>query len=121
MPRRSNSLLRVKYFTGAIATIALFAAAVPAVAAGDGATELRHINGRFEPSILEVRANTPFKVTVTNHDKAAIEFESFELHRERVVRPGQTITVYMPPLAPGSYQFFDDFDHAAPEGAIISK
>lgn len=119
MPRRSLST--VKYFTRAISTMAILTAAVPALAASDATPELRYQNGRFEPATLQVTANSPFKVMVTNGDKAPIEFESFELHRERVVRPGQTITVYMPPLEPGSYKFFDDFNHAAPEGVIISK
>ena len=82
---------------------------------------LRYLNGRFEPSNLAVAAHAPFKVQVTNQDGAAIEFESFELHRERVVRPGETITVFIPALAPGDYDFFDDFHHDAPKGVIVAK
>jgi hypothetical protein len=104
----------------AIGTAAAIATASPALA-DSGAAELRFQNGRFEPLSVQVPANTPLKVRVTNADTAAIEFESFELHRERVVTPGETITVYIPPLTPGNYKFFDDFHHDAPEGAIISK
>ncbi len=77
--------------------------------------------GHFEPAKLTVPANQPFQVRVTNSDRTAIEFESFDLHRERVVRPGQTITVYMAPAAPGRYSFFDDFDHSVAEGAIEAR
>jgi hypothetical protein len=117
MPRRPH-LKYIAFATAAIASIALCA---PAFAADSDAGDIRFSNGRFEPAQLVVPANTPFMVRVTNSDAAAIEFESFELHRERVVRPGQTITVLMAPVAPGSYEFFDDFHHGAAEGAILAK
>ena len=77
--------------------------------------------GRFDPSELVVPANTAFKIRVTNGDPEAIEFESFELHRERVVKPGETITVFMPSLSPGTYKFFDDFHNSTPNGVIVAK
>jgi len=83
--------------------------------------EIRLEHGRFGPAQVAVPANTPFKVRVTNADTVAIEFESFELHRERVVQPGETITIYFPPLASGTYQFFDDFHHDTPPGAIVAQ
>jgi len=116
MPRRSN----LKTLALAIGTASMFVFTT-AVFADSAAPELRFQNGHFEPSNVTVPANTSFKVMVTNADPAAIEFESFELHRERVVRPGETITVFVPALAPGSYQFFDDFHHDAPQGTIVSK
>jgi hypothetical protein len=89
--------------------------------ADDAPKSLHYLNGHFEPANLAVAAHTPFKVEVSNQDGAAIEFESFELHRERVVRPGETITVFIPALAPGNYDFFDDFHHDAPKGVIVAK
>jgi hypothetical protein len=77
--------------------------------------------GRFDPSELVVPANTTFKLLVTNFDPDAIEFESFELHRERVVKPGETITVFMPSLSPGTYKIFDDFHSGTPNGVIVAK
>ncbi|MGE5445111.1 MAG: cupredoxin domain-containing protein [Ignavibacteriales bacterium] len=82
--------------------------------------ELRVQNGRFQPHNLIVKANTPFKIKVTNADKSSIEFESFSLNREREVAPGQTVTVYLPALAPGTYEFFDDF-HKNNKGTITAK
>jgi heme/copper-type cytochrome/quinol oxidase subunit 2 len=116
MPRRP--LIKSSLATAAISLIALCA---PSFASGTDASEIRFDHGRFEPPQLVVPANTPFTVRVTNSDKAAIEFESFELHRERVVRPGQTITVFMAPIAPGNYKFFDDFHRDVTEGAILAK
>jgi len=89
--------------------------------AEDALPEIKLSGGHFEPQELTLPANTPSKLRVTNAEKAAVEFESFELHRERVVQPGETITVYLPALAPGSYKFFDDFHHDTPEGTILVK
>lgn len=93
------------------------------VAAGsdDLVLEIHAQDGHFEPSELPVPANRPFTIRITSAEKKAIEFESFELHRERVVLPGETIAVLIPALAPGSYTFFDDFHHDTPEGSIVAK
>src|ERR1700680_48275 len=103
------------------AAVSLIALCAPSFASGTDAAEIRFDNVRFEPAQIEVPANQPFTVRVTNSDKAVIEFESFELHRERVVRPGQTITVLMAPVAPGSYKFFDDFHNEVAEGALLAQ
>jgi heme/copper-type cytochrome/quinol oxidase subunit 2 len=105
----------------AFATSAALALAAPSLADDVAMAQLHFDHGNFTPAQLTVPANKPFKVKVTNDSDAAIEFESFELHRERVVPPGQTITVHMPSLAPGNYQFFDDFHHEVPKGLIVSQ
>ena len=111
----------IKVLALALATSAALTFVIPAL--GDDGTmpQVRFDHGNFAPSQLIVEANRPFKVKVTNQSNAAIEFESFELHRERVVPPGETITVHMPSLAPGNYQFFDDFHHEVPTGLIVSQ
>ncbi|HVN90756.1 MAG TPA: cupredoxin domain-containing protein [Candidatus Binataceae bacterium] len=103
-------------------SVALVLSLTPSVLrADDPPLALNYQNGRFEPNSLPVPANKAFKIAVTNHGSTAIEFESFELHRERVVAPGETITVFIPALAPGNYNFFDDFHHDAPQGVIVAK
>jgi Cupredoxin-like domain len=116
MPRRTSLVS----FASA-ATIAALAFAATSFASGGQVSEVRFSGGRFEPAQVVVPANAPFQVRVTNTDKSVIEFESFELRRERVVRPGESITVYVAPLAPGTYKFFDDFDHSVSEGEIVAK
>ena len=90
-------------------------------ALADDTFELRAAGGTFDPLQLVVPAGTPFKIKVTNGEKIPVEFESFELHRERVVQPGESITVNMPALAAGSYKFFDDFNDKTPQGEIVAK
>jgi cupredoxin-like protein len=95
--------------------------AASAARADDPPLELRFADGRYEPSQLVAPANTPFKVKVTNASGAAIEFESFELHRERVVPPGESATVNFPSLDAGSYKFFDDFNDSVAPGEIVVR
>ena len=101
---------------GCLATAMLWSAAL-----GEDTVELRAAGGTFEPLRLVVPAGTPFRIKVTNREKIPVEFESFELHRERVVQPGETITVKMPALAAGSYKFLDDFNEKTPQGEIVAK
>jgi Cupredoxin-like domain len=82
---------------------------------------IRFHDGRFEPDELVVKAKTPLRLRVVNATQDPIEFESFELNRERVVLPGAEIVVYLPALDPGSYKYFDDFHHDAGEGTITAK
>jgi Cupredoxin-like domain len=83
--------------------------------------ELRYEEGHFVPQQLIVPANQPLKIKVINAAAQPIEFESFELNRERVVPPGGEITVYLPSLSAGSYNFFDDFNRDATHGTLVAK
>lgn len=118
MTRKPTSFLAATAFAS-LALLTVFAA--PSARAGDDSSQLRFHAGAVEPASLTLPANTPIKLQVTNAGDAAIEFESFELHRERVVQPGETITVYIPALPPGTYPFFDDFSHGAVKGEIVSR
>jgi heme/copper-type cytochrome/quinol oxidase subunit 2 len=112
----------LKLTAAVIASFSLVAAIanLPAYADGDS-SQLRFHTGAVEPASLTLPANTPVKLKVINAGDAAVEFESFELHRERVVQPGQTITVNIPALPPGTYSFVDDFSHGAVKGEIVSR
>lgn len=112
-------ILKNTSIIAAMAILAVFSA--PAAHAADDSSQLQFHAGAVEPASLTLPANTPVKLQVTNSGDAAVEFESFELHRERVVQPGQTITVYIPALPPGTYPFFDDFSHGAVKGEIVSR
>ncbi|MBF6567665.1 MAG: cupredoxin domain-containing protein [Candidatus Binataceae bacterium] len=103
------------------AACALGLIATAAASASDLIPEIKLHNGRFEPAQVTVKAESPFKMRVINAGKSAIEFESFELHRERVVQPGEAITVYMPALNAGTYKFFDDFHRSTAQGSIVAK
>ncbi len=83
--------------------------------------ELRFQNHQFAPQTLSVPAKRPLLIKVVNASAETIEFESFKLNREQVVTPGETISVHLPALSSGSYDFYDDFHQDVPEGAIVAK
>ncbi|HZC47241.1 MAG TPA: cupredoxin domain-containing protein [Candidatus Acidoferrum sp.] len=117
-----STVLVIFKVAAVIASLVIVAAfANPSAYADGDSSQLRFRAGAVEPASLTLPANTPVKLKVVNAGDAAIEFESFELHRERVVQPGQTITVNIPALPPGTYSFVDDFSHGAVKGEIVSR
>jgi high-affinity iron transporter len=76
---------------------------------------------RFVPNRIQVPANVKFKLMVKNNDDTADEFESVDLNREKLVTPGQTITVFLGPLSPGEYKFFGDFHPDTAQGVMVAK
>lgn len=74
--------------------------------------------GRFVPGEIHAPANRPLTISVKNLDAAAIEFESVSLRVEKIVAPGAQGAVRVRPLAPGRYEFFDDF-HQQTRGTLI--
>lgn len=84
-------------------------------------TEIRFVNHQFVPQNLTVAAGQALVINVVNASEETIEFESFKLNRERAMSPGETISVHLPALSPGSYDFYDDFHQDVPEGKIVAK
>jgi hypothetical protein len=76
---------------------------------------------RFIPSEVRVKADTKINLIVSNEDPSVEEFESFSLNREKVIRPGQSITVILPALKPGSYDFYGEFNPDTAQGKIIAE
>ncbi|MGH7058453.1 MAG: cupredoxin domain-containing protein, partial [Acetobacteraceae bacterium] len=61
------------------------------------------------------------KLEVTNTRSFPSEFESFEFNREKVVPGGTTVTVWVGPLKPGKYKFFDDFNQSSVGWLVVEK
>jgi cupredoxin-like protein len=72
---------------------------------------------RFQPSQISAPANRPISVTVKNLDTAPMEFESVSLRVEKIIAAGSEGTVNVRALAPGRYEFFDDF-HQETRGTL---
>jgi Cupredoxin-like domain len=103
-----------------LAAAALLLSAAVLARADDVAVPLAVHDGGFAPAEIKTPSGAKIRLDVTNQTAAAIEFESFELNRERVVPPGQTVAVYVSGLSPGRYEFFDDF-HQERRGALVVK
>ena|SRR5262245_16618749 len=77
-------------------------------------------NHRFQPSEIHAPANVPIELRVKNLDSAPMEFESVSLRVEKVVTGNGEGIIRIRPLAPGRYEFFDDF-HPETRGALVTK
>ncbi len=92
----------------AILTAFLIATAVPALA-DEPKVSITIRDDGFAPAEVQVPTGTKIELSIKNEQKSAAEFESKALRREKVIPPGATATVYVGPLQPGRYEFFDDF------------
>ena len=104
----------------AILVIALLmVCAVPAVAQTPAIT-LSIRDHQFVPAEVAVPAGVKAELIVRNEQAVPAEFESTSLHREKIVTPGSAVSVYVGPLDPGRYEFFDDF-HPASRGFVVVR
>ncbi|CAK6515561.1 cupredoxin domain-containing protein [Rickettsia helvetica] len=74
---------------------------------------------KFVPNIVEVPKSTKIRLIVHNEDDTVEEFESHDLHREKIVMPNESINIILAPLNPGKYEFFGDFHQDTAQGFII--
>jgi hypothetical protein len=70
---------------------------------------IKALGGILEPAMIEVPADTRFKIEIENEGTDPVEFESTELHLEKVLAGGAKSYVVINGLKPGTYIFFDDF------------
>lgn len=73
----------------------------------------------FIPNKLTIPANQKIKLIINNLDDEVEEFESFDLHREKIVPANGKIKVNIGPLDPGKYKFFGDFHSNTAQGIIL--
>ena len=111
-------MIRLRYL---LPLVALCIAVVAGLSSAQDTQEIRFENHKFTPQTLNVPSGQKLALKVTNASQETIEFESFKLNREKVVTPGETISVNLPALSSGSYDFYDDFHQDVPQGAIIAK
>jgi plastocyanin len=78
-------------------------------------------NHRFEPDLINVPADTKFKIIIENLDNTIEEFESDDLKKEKLVGAGKKVSLQISPLKAGEYKFYGDFHQKTAQGKIISK
>lgn len=76
---------------------------------------------KFVPTEITIPANTKVKLVVKNLDPTPEEFESQQLHREKVIQGNSQAVVYIGPLDPGTYPFIGEFHESTAKGHIIVK
>jgi hypothetical protein len=101
-----------------IAAVALLAAVPAAAQQKDASVSLSVKNHRFVPAEIHAPANVPITLRVKNLDATPMEFESVTLRVEKVVTANGEGIIRIRPLAPGRYNFFDDF-HQETTGVLV--
>jgi hypothetical protein len=77
-------------------------------------------DGTIAPARLEVPADQPFKLEISNTGSTPAEFESLSLHKEKVLSAGVTSSLVFRRLPPGEYDFFDDF-HPDARAVLVAR
>ncbi|HTZ02480.1 MAG TPA: cupredoxin domain-containing protein [Xanthobacteraceae bacterium] len=73
---------------------------------------------KFDPAELHAPPGQAIEIAVKNLNPIVSEFESSDLHFEKIVPAGGQGVVYVRPLQPGRYNFYDDFHHAT-QGYLV--
>ena len=116
---KSFLLVRRILLVSLFATTLLGLCPLPSAHAMDKFT-LTLMDHQFAPTDLQVPANERFAIEVENRDPTPAEFESTDLHIEKIVTGGSKITVSAGPLKPGTYKFFDDYHPDTTKGTITA-
>ena len=85
----------------------------PAAARADDAVSLSITikDHQFDPAELHAPPGKAIAIHVKNLDAIVSEFESGDLHFEKIIPVGNEAVVYVRALQPGRYNFYDDFHH----------
>ena len=115
--RRAVRPVRILFAITLIATAVLFASE-RGNAQQSASVAISVKDHHFQPSQISAPANRPISIRVKNLDSAPMEFESTSLRVEKVIAPGSEGVVNVRALAPGRYEFFDDF-HQETRGTLV--
>jgi plastocyanin len=97
----------------------LMLAAAPAFADEPIAVTLQ--NHKFTPAEIQVKANAPSVIALTNKDATAEEFDSTALKVEKVVAGNSSGNVRIRALAPGRYPFMGEYHPGTAQGVVVAK
>jgi plastocyanin len=117
MTRRVLALLVGAAFLGAVSLGAvslgavLAAGSAPAKADDTVQLSITMKDHLFDPAELHAPPGKTIAIHVKNLNTIVSEFESSDLHFEKIVPVGSEGVVYVRPQQPGRYTFFDDFHH----------
>ncbi|MCX6129702.1 MAG: cupredoxin domain-containing protein [Proteobacteria bacterium] len=78
-------------------------------------------DGVFIPAEISAPVDKKFKLIIKNEGATAEEFESAELNREKIVAPGQSVSIFLGPLPAGVYPFFGEFHPKTAQGKLVVK
>ena len=113
-----------RYLGGPTLAVAMGAAMLCGAAFSTRAADLTELSiaikdHKFEPQQLKVAAGVPIKLTVSNLDGAAEEFDSKALQVEKVIAGNASAIIRLKPLAKGSYPFVGEYHEETAKGVLV--
>lgn len=118
-PRGANRSPARTCRRGAILLLLSASAAMHAETIAPSTVELRLQNHLFEPSEIHIPAHTKVRLLIHNLDSTLEEFESWDLNRKKIIFGNHSATVFIGPLAPGTYRFFGEFNPKTALGRLV--
>lgn len=76
---------------------------------------------KFSPDVVEVPAGEKVKLMIDNQDPTPEEFESHDMHREKIINGNSKAVIFIGPLKAGEYKFFGEFNEDSAQGKVIAK
>jgi len=114
--------MAVRGILRALSILVMVMASVATVQAEDLPTfHVTAKNGRLEPAQLRIPAGRRVKLQLHNAGPGPVEFESLPMHIEKVLTQGATSFVVLPALAPGRYEFVDEFHMETGRMQVIAE
>jgi heme/copper-type cytochrome/quinol oxidase subunit 2 len=107
-------------FVTRTALLACMSGSAPGLAHAADPVTLSLKDHQFTPREITVPAGERIRVAVENADSTPAEFESSDLRIEKIVTAGGRITVFIGPLKPGTYKFFDDYHPDVATGTVTA-
>ena len=101
-----------------IASLFALGMLLPALANALETRELVIKDHKFTPTEITIPANTRIKLMVDNQDATPEEFESNDFHREKIIPGNSKAAIFVPPLEPGEYKFFGEFNLDTAQGIL---
>ena len=95
--------------------------ASPAARADEDVYTLVLKDHRFEPSQVEVPAGRKVRLVIRNLDTTTEEFDSHDLHVEKLIPGGKEGSTSIGPLDAGGYDFIGEFHSETARGRIVAK
>jgi hypothetical protein len=113
-----EKIMRMKFVAIACTVIAVAIPAGRLRAQESAAVVISVKDHKFDPAEPHAPANKPLAIRVKNLDGGPMEFESSALRVEKVIAANGEGVVNVRALAPGRYEFFDDF-HQQTRGFLV--
>ena len=118
-PGGANRSMACTCRRGAVLLLLSAAAATHADPSAPPTAELRLQNHLIEPSEIHIPAHTKVRLLFHNLDSTLEEFESWDLNRKKIIFGNHSATVFIGPLAPGTYRFFGEFNSKTALGRLV--